>query len=127
MSHHLAIDSAAVVATLLAYVVFEGLIKPLSMKHTVLAVGAMLSVASLAFTVLVWPAERRKGPLQIASAGLTGALIVATLAAAFVAGAEETENYAAKAMRADLPGIAGAAVYLTLSVWLIAWMFRSGA
>lgn len=50
MSHHLSIDSAAVVASLVAFVAVEALVKPLGWGEQLLAVSVPLLLACAAFT-----------------------------------------------------------------------------
>jgi hypothetical protein len=105
ISHHMSIDSAAVVASLAAFVAVEALVKPLDLDHSIFGLGLVLCVASLAFSVLVWKA---KGPnpktlLERGSIVVTFGVIAATLASALalapMTGTESPRVLSDEAMR----------------------------
>jgi hypothetical protein len=126
MSHHLAIDSAAVVATLFAFVVLEAVSKPLGLEQNVVGIGMVMAAAALAFSALIWQASFRKGPLQLGSVALTVALIGVTLLAWMTLGLPEVDNPAAGSLRTTIDYYGRIVVLVAAAVWLLAWLRNAG-
>ena len=101
ISHHMSIDSAAVVATLLAFVAVEALVKPLDLDHSIFGLGLVLCVASLAFSILVWKAQGRhpKTLLERGSLVVTIGVIAATIASALAESTQPPRGTGDDAMR----------------------------